>query len=180
MFSIHRANRRLAEANSKLLNERSRSFITSSIANGSLGSPALDVGTSPANYGATLGPLNRGLGLGLSILRPVTDTQNSRVEDYLAKVCTCHELAEITEEYSWYRRVHLFWAIFISIASWLSALLSCNWFCSRMLLFIYQLVCCYIIITAETYYSVAFQTLHVKYFKKSKLNDRHETDMVAF
>ncbi|XP_035497947.2 ankyrin repeat domain-containing protein 26 isoform X2 [Scophthalmus maximus] len=83
---LERANRRLAEANSKLLNERSRSFITSSIANGSLGSPALDVGTSPANYGATLGPLNRGLGLGLSILRPVTDTQNSRVEDYLAKV----------------------------------------------------------------------------------------------
>ena len=90
MLFTCRANSRLTEANSKLLNERSRSLITSSIANGSLGSPALDVGTlgSPANYGAPLGSLNRSLGLGLSLLSPVTDAQNSGVEDYLAKVCT--------------------------------------------------------------------------------------------
>lgn len=89
-FSIRRANSRLAEANSKLLNERSRSLITSSIANGSIGGPSLDVGTlaTAANYGATLGPLNRSFGLGLSLLSPTTDGQNSRVEDYLAKVCT--------------------------------------------------------------------------------------------
>ncbi|XP_044049238.1 ankyrin repeat domain-containing protein 26 isoform X13 [Siniperca chuatsi] len=85
---LERANSRLAEANSKLLNERSRSLITSSIANGSFGGPSLDVGSlgSPANYGATLGPLNRSLGLGLSLLSPVTEGQNSRVEDYLAKM----------------------------------------------------------------------------------------------
>nr|XP_046249237.1 ankyrin repeat domain-containing protein 36A isoform X2 [Scatophagus argus] len=85
---LDRANSRLAEANSKLLNERSRSLITSSIGNGSLGGPSLDVGAlgSPAHYGATLGPLNRSLGLGLSLLSPVTEGQNSRVEDYLAKM----------------------------------------------------------------------------------------------
>ncbi|KAM8750991.1 ankyrin repeat domain-containing protein 26 isoform 6-T7 [Acanthopagrus schlegelii] len=85
---LERANSRLAEANSKLLNERSRSLITSSIANGSLGGPSLDVGSlgSPAQYGATLGPLNRSLGLGLSLLSPVSEGQNSRVEDYLAKM----------------------------------------------------------------------------------------------
>uniref|UniRef100_A0A3Q3G8W1 Uncharacterized protein n=1 Tax=Labrus bergylta TaxID=56723 RepID=A0A3Q3G8W1_9LABR len=87
---LERANTRLSEANSKLLNERSRSLITSSIANGSLAGPSLDVGSlgSPAHYGNTLGPLNRSFGLGLSLLSPVTDGQNSRVEDYLAKVCT--------------------------------------------------------------------------------------------
>ncbi|KAM9352318.1 ankyrin repeat domain-containing protein 26 [Symphorus nematophorus] len=80
---LERANSRLAEANSKLLNERSRSLITSS-----LGGPSLDVGSlgSPAHYGATLGPLNRSLGLGLSLLSPVSEGQNSRVEDYLAKM----------------------------------------------------------------------------------------------
>ncbi|XP_071349150.1 ankyrin repeat domain-containing protein 26 isoform X2 [Trachinotus anak] len=85
---LERANSRLAEANSKLLNERSRSLITSSIANGGLGGPSLDVGSlgSPMNYGATLGPLNRSLGLGLSLLSPATEGQNSRVEDYLAKM----------------------------------------------------------------------------------------------
>ncbi|XP_069384346.1 ankyrin repeat domain-containing protein 26 isoform X19 [Paralichthys olivaceus] len=85
---LERANSRLTEANSKLLNERSRSLFASSIANGSLGSPSLDVGAlgSPANYGATLGTLNRSLGLGLSLLSPVADAQNSRVEDYLAKM----------------------------------------------------------------------------------------------
>nr|XP_029138652.1 ankyrin repeat domain-containing protein 26-like isoform X1 [Labrus bergylta] len=85
---LERANTRLSEANSKLLNERSRSLITSSIANGSLAGPSLDVGSlgSPAHYGNTLGPLNRSFGLGLSLLSPVTDGQNSRVEDYLAKM----------------------------------------------------------------------------------------------
>ncbi|XP_051237406.1 ankyrin repeat domain-containing protein 26 isoform X14 [Dicentrarchus labrax] len=85
---LERANSRLSEANSKLLNERSRSLITSSIPNGSLAGPSLDVGSlaSPAHYGATLGPLNRSLGLGLSLLSPVTEGQNSRVEDYLAKM----------------------------------------------------------------------------------------------
>ncbi|XP_031724501.1 ankyrin repeat domain-containing protein 26 isoform X7 [Anarrhichthys ocellatus] len=85
---LERASSRLEDANSKLLNERSRSLIASSIANGSLGGPSLDVGSlsSPAHYGATLGPLNRSLGLGLSFLSPVTDGQNSRVEDYLAKM----------------------------------------------------------------------------------------------
>ncbi|CAK6950960.1 ankyrin repeat domain-containing protein 26 [Scomber scombrus] len=59
-----------------------------SIANGSLGGPSLDVGSlaSPTNYGATLGPLNRSLGLGISLLSPVTEGPNSRVEDYLAKM----------------------------------------------------------------------------------------------
>ncbi|XP_034734643.1 ankyrin repeat domain-containing protein 26 isoform X12 [Etheostoma cragini] len=87
---LERANSRLAEANSKLLNERSRSLITSSIANGSLGGPSLDLGSlgSPAQYGTTLGPLNRSLGLGFSLLSPVTEGQNSRVEDYLAKMQT--------------------------------------------------------------------------------------------
>lgn len=62
--------------------------MASSIANSSLGGPSLDLGTlgSPAHYGSTLGPLNRSLGLGLSLLSPVTEGQNSRVEDYLAKV----------------------------------------------------------------------------------------------
>uniref|UniRef100_A0A3P8R8R5 Ankyrin repeat domain-containing protein 26-like n=1 Tax=Astatotilapia calliptera TaxID=8154 RepID=A0A3P8R8R5_ASTCA len=85
---LERANSRLAEANSKLLNERSRSLIT----NGSLGAPSLDFSSlaSPANYGASLGPLNRNLGLGFSLLNPVAEGQNSRVEDYLAKVCINH------------------------------------------------------------------------------------------
>ncbi|XP_049430274.1 ankyrin repeat domain-containing protein 26 isoform X10 [Epinephelus fuscoguttatus] len=85
---LERANSRLDEANSKLLNERSRSLITSSIANGGLGGSSLDVGSlaSPTHYGATLGPLNRSLGLGISLLSPVTEGQNSRVEDYLARM----------------------------------------------------------------------------------------------
>ncbi|XP_008282227.1 ankyrin repeat domain-containing protein 26 [Stegastes partitus] len=87
---LDRANSRLSEANSKLLNERSRSLITSNITNGSLGGPSLDLGSlgSPANYGATLGPLNRSFGLGLSLLSPASEGQNSRVEDYLAKMQT--------------------------------------------------------------------------------------------
>uniref|UniRef100_A0A3P8VH28 Uncharacterized protein n=1 Tax=Cynoglossus semilaevis TaxID=244447 RepID=A0A3P8VH28_CYNSE len=77
---LDRSNTRLAEANSKLLNERSRSFITSSIANGSLVNPSLDVGAL-VSPGVTL---NRSLGLG--VLSPGSEGQNSRVEDYLAKM----------------------------------------------------------------------------------------------
>ncbi|KAM9376033.1 ankyrin repeat domain-containing protein 26 [Pholidichthys leucotaenia] len=85
---LDRANSRLSEANSRLLTEHSRSLITSNITNGSLGGPSLDLSSLglPANYGGTLGPLNRSLGLGLSLLNPVADGQNSRVEDYLAKL----------------------------------------------------------------------------------------------
>ncbi|XP_054865214.1 titin homolog isoform X3 [Amphiprion ocellaris] len=85
---LDRANSRLSDANSKLLNERSRSLITSNITNGSLGGPSLDLGAlgSAAHYGATLGPLNRSLGLGLSLLSPASERQNSQVEDYLAKM----------------------------------------------------------------------------------------------
>lgn len=78
----HRTNSRLAEANSKLLNERGMSQIPSSIANSSFGGPSLGMGTlgSPVHYGATLGSLNGSLGLSL---------QNNKVEDYIAKVCKC-------------------------------------------------------------------------------------------
>jgi hypothetical protein len=80
-----RANDRLAEANAKLLGERhrSKSLIASSMANGSLGGPPLDLGSlgSLPAYGASLGGL--GLGPGGS---PLGGRQGSRVEDYLAKV----------------------------------------------------------------------------------------------
>ncbi|XP_029993452.1 ankyrin repeat domain-containing protein 26 isoform X10 [Sphaeramia orbicularis] len=75
---LERSNSRLSDANSKLLSERSRSLIASSFANSSLGGPSLDRGS--------LGPLNRSLGLGLSLLNPVSEGQSSRVEDYLAKM----------------------------------------------------------------------------------------------
>lgn len=75
---LERSNSRLSEANSKLLSERSKSLIASSFANGGLGGPSLD--------GGSLGPLNRGLGLGLSLYNPVSEGQSSRVEDYLAKM----------------------------------------------------------------------------------------------
>lgn len=93
-FFLGRSNTRLAEANSKLLNERSRSFITSSIANGSLVNPSLDVGAL-VSPGVTL---NRSLGLG--VLSPGSEGQNSRVEDYLAKVSTRTQL--ITETGEWF------------------------------------------------------------------------------
>lgn len=91
-FFLGRSNTRLAEANSKLLNERSRSFITSSIANGSLVNPSLDVGAL-VSPGVTL---NRSLGLG--VLSPGSEGQNSRVEDYLAKVSTPTQLITETGE----------------------------------------------------------------------------------
>uniref|UniRef100_A0A667YRA2 CCDC144C-like coiled-coil domain-containing protein n=1 Tax=Myripristis murdjan TaxID=586833 RepID=A0A667YRA2_9TELE len=85
---LERANNRLEDANAKLLNERhrSKSLITSSIVNGSLGGPSLDLGSPAATYGATLGPLSRSVGLGLPLLSPMTEGQSSRVEDYLARV----------------------------------------------------------------------------------------------
>ncbi|XP_078787863.1 ankyrin repeat domain-containing protein 26 isoform X20 [Oryzias latipes] len=81
---LERANSRLAEANSKLLNERSRSLISSNMANGSLLGPPLDLSSlaSPANYGQ----LNRNASLGLSLLNPAPDGQRSGVDDYLAKM----------------------------------------------------------------------------------------------
>ncbi|MGH0175067.1 UNVERIFIED_CONTAM: hypothetical protein FKN15_069735 [Acipenser sinensis] len=91
---LDRSNERLAEANTKLLNERqhNKSFIASSIVNGSLtASPVLDVNQlqgSIGNFGGTLGPLHRNLGLGGSFLNPVGDgtSPNSRVDAYIAKM----------------------------------------------------------------------------------------------
>ncbi|XP_038126807.1 uncharacterized protein LOC119773752 [Cyprinodon tularosa] len=67
---LDRANSRLSEANSKLLSERSRSFLAN-------GSP---VRLSPVDPGAAVGSLNRSFGFPLS---PVTERG---VEDYLAKM----------------------------------------------------------------------------------------------
>ncbi|XP_053093156.1 ankyrin repeat domain-containing protein 26 isoform X3 [Pangasianodon hypophthalmus] len=74
---LERSNERLAEANAKLLSERqrSKSLLSSSIINGSLGGPALD--THPS--------LGR-LGLGASLLSPVGEQHTNRVEAYLAKM----------------------------------------------------------------------------------------------
>lgn len=89
VFSVRRANSRLADANSKLLSERSKTFLASSFVNSSLGGAPLDVSSLglSANYGTTPGHRNRSFGLGLSLLNPGTEGQNSGVEDYLAKVC---------------------------------------------------------------------------------------------
>ncbi|XP_029104653.1 ankyrin repeat domain-containing protein 26 isoform X2 [Scleropages formosus] len=91
---LERSNERLAEANTRLLHERqrSKSLIASSIVNGSLGGPSLEVGPlgSVGAYGGSLGPLNRSLGLGLglggTLLSPVASEPNSKVEAYLAKM----------------------------------------------------------------------------------------------
>ncbi|XP_050954886.1 ankyrin repeat domain-containing protein 26 isoform X8 [Labeo rohita] len=89
---LERSNERLAEANTKLLSERqrSKSLLTSSIVNGGLGGPALDVSSlgSVGAYGASLGPLNRSLGLGTPLLGTVGESQSNRVEAYLAKMQT--------------------------------------------------------------------------------------------
>ncbi|XP_077066157.1 ankyrin repeat domain-containing protein 26 isoform X25 [Siphateles boraxobius] len=89
---LERSNERLAEANTKLLSERqrSKSLLTSSLVNGSLGGPALDVASlgSMGAYGASLGPLNRSLGLGSPLLGTVGESQSNRVEAYLAKLQT--------------------------------------------------------------------------------------------
>ncbi|XP_041113763.1 ankyrin repeat domain-containing protein 26-like isoform X7 [Polyodon spathula] len=90
---LDRSNERLAEANTKLLNERQRnkSFIASSIVNGSLtASPVLDMNRlqgSIGNFGGTLGPLNRNLGLGGSFLNPVGDGSSlNSMDAYIAKM----------------------------------------------------------------------------------------------
>ncbi|XP_036374400.1 uncharacterized protein si:ch211-272n13.3 [Megalops cyprinoides] len=87
---LERSNERLAEANTRLLSERqrSKSFIASSIVNGGLPGPSLDVGQlgSVGAYGATLGPLSRSLGLGGSFLSPMAESQSGKVEAYLAKM----------------------------------------------------------------------------------------------
>ncbi|KAI5627115.1 ankyrin repeat domain-containing protein 26 isoform X1 [Silurus asotus] len=74
---LDRTHERLAEVNTKLLSERqrSKSFLNSSIINGSLGGPALDAHPS----------LGR-LGLGASLLSPVGEQHTNRVEAYLAKM----------------------------------------------------------------------------------------------
>ncbi|XP_039617344.1 ankyrin repeat domain-containing protein 26 isoform X5 [Polypterus senegalus] len=91
---LDRSNERLAEANTKLLNERqrSKSLIASNFLNGSLSaSPTLDMNQlqgSMGNFGGTSSPLNRSLGLGGSFLNPVGEglSQNSKVEAYIAKM----------------------------------------------------------------------------------------------
>ncbi|KAL6474419.1 hypothetical protein MHYP_G00179800 [Metynnis hypsauchen] len=87
---LERSNERLADANTKLLSERqrSKSLLTSSLMNGSLAGPALDAASlgSVGAYGASLGPLNRSLGLGSPLLGSVGEPQGSRVEAYLAKM----------------------------------------------------------------------------------------------
>ncbi|XP_067855627.1 ankyrin repeat domain-containing protein 26 isoform X2 [Heptranchias perlo] len=89
---LDRSNERLAEVNTKLLNERqrSKSLIASSIMNGSLTTtPALDMGHLQSTMGNTvnnLGTFNRNLGG--SFLSPVEDglSSTNRVESYLAKM----------------------------------------------------------------------------------------------
>ncbi|XP_049330498.1 ankyrin repeat domain-containing protein 26 isoform X4 [Astyanax mexicanus] len=87
---LDRSNERLAEANTKLLSERqrSKSLLTSSIMNGSLAGPGLDAASlgSVGAYGASLGPLNRSLGLGSPLLGSVGEPPSNRVEAYLAKM----------------------------------------------------------------------------------------------
>ncbi|KAM6960688.1 ankyrin repeat domain-containing protein 26 [Aplochiton taeniatus] len=71
---LERSNERLTETNGKLLNERhrSKSLISSSIANGSMGVPLLEIGT----IGSTaLGPNNRSLGFGSPLCNPTTEGQ---------------------------------------------------------------------------------------------------------
>lgn len=89
---LDRSNERLAEANTKLLSERqrSKSLLSGSFMNAGLAAPALDVSSlgSVGAYGASLGPLNRSLGLGTPLLGTLGESQSSRVEAYLAKMQT--------------------------------------------------------------------------------------------
>ncbi|XP_056307637.1 ankyrin repeat domain-containing protein 26 [Danio aesculapii] len=89
---LDRSNERLAEANTKLLSERqrSKSLLSGSFMNAGLAAPALDVASlgSVGAYGASLGPLNRSLGLGTPLLGTLGESQSSRVEAYLAKMQT--------------------------------------------------------------------------------------------
>ncbi|XP_023202649.1 ankyrin repeat domain-containing protein 26-like isoform X1 [Xiphophorus maculatus] len=85
---LERANSRLTEANSKLLSERSRSLMMGNITSGSLMGPSLDMGAlaTPANPGTSVGALNRNMSVGYSLPSTVSDGQDQRVEDYLAKM----------------------------------------------------------------------------------------------
>ncbi|XP_072407628.1 ankyrin repeat domain-containing protein 26 isoform X11 [Chiloscyllium punctatum] len=88
---LDRANERLAETNTKLLNERqrSKSLIANSIMNGSFNvTPALEMSQLQSTMGnvGNLGTFNRNLGN--SFLNPVEDGMSStnKVESYLAKM----------------------------------------------------------------------------------------------
>ncbi|XP_060695777.1 ankyrin repeat domain-containing protein 26 isoform X2 [Hemiscyllium ocellatum] len=88
---LDRANERLAETNTKLLNERqrSKSLIANSIMNGSFNvTPALEMGQLQSTMGnvGNLGTFNRNLGN--SFLNPIEDGMSStnKVESYLAKM----------------------------------------------------------------------------------------------
>ena len=84
-----RANKRLAEANAKLIQERhrSKSLITSSIVSGGLAASPVLYSTELGHPGGNLA-LNRSLSLGGSFLSPTGNalSSRSRVEDYVAKV----------------------------------------------------------------------------------------------
>ncbi|XP_075998326.1 ankyrin repeat domain-containing protein 26 isoform X3 [Genypterus blacodes] len=91
---LDRSNSRLAEANSLLLNERSKPLFASSFANSGLGGPPLGVSSlgslgSTTHYGGTRGPLTKSLGLGLA-----AEGQGTRVEDLLSEMQS--ELARAT------------------------------------------------------------------------------------
>lgn len=84
-----RANERLAEANTKLLQERRRnkSLFTSSIVSGGLAESPVQYSTELGHLGNNL-TLNRSLSLGGSFLSPTWNALSSRnrVEAYVAKV----------------------------------------------------------------------------------------------
>ncbi|XP_048463863.1 ankyrin repeat domain-containing protein 26-like [Rhincodon typus] len=88
---LDRSNERLAETNTKLLNERqrSKSLIATSIMNGSVNAtPTLEMGQLQSTMGnvGNLGTFNRNLGN--SFLNPVEDgiSSTNKVESYLAKM----------------------------------------------------------------------------------------------
>ncbi|XP_075283988.1 ankyrin repeat domain-containing protein 26-like isoform X6 [Opisthocomus hoazin] len=86
---LERANKRLAEANAKLIQERhrSKSLITSSIVSGGLAASPVLYSTELGHPGGNLA-LNRSLSLGGSFLSPTGNalSSRSRVEDYVAKL----------------------------------------------------------------------------------------------
>ncbi|XP_075285162.1 ankyrin repeat domain-containing protein 26 isoform X7 [Opisthocomus hoazin] len=86
---LERANKRLAEANAKLIQERhrSKSLITSSIVSGGLAASPVLYSTELGHPGSNLA-LNRSLSLGGSFLSPTGNalSSRSRVEDYVAKL----------------------------------------------------------------------------------------------
>ncbi|XP_048404450.2 coiled-coil domain-containing protein 144A isoform X3 [Stegostoma tigrinum] len=88
---LDRSNERLAETNTKLLNERqrSKSLIATSIMNGSFNAtPALEMGQLQSTMGnvGNLGTFNRNLGN--TFLNPLEDgiSSTNKVESYLAKM----------------------------------------------------------------------------------------------